>query len=335
MKRIGPARAMSLLALLLLAGTEALAAQAADSASGVRRVTLEFAPGNATTEGYDGARVTIEYRMAVCGGDLVLAHRLDGASIEVSDGYWRGGRRFQLPKGVVPTRPTSVSFAGVVLRNGVPLAPFATTSGNALSFDCFSGDYVSLGAVRRLFPAPLSASERANLRASFSLQVAPAPPRRDAVGQEIAEAIMGCERRIGRGIRAREVPPKQCNDPTAGGELMRNYDGVRVTFRVARLPSGREVVLMRAHNLRRDRAAVLRVTSKGDPTGHTVLLNPNEVLTRTVGSVEDFQIDVQLRAPEDRSPAVIDVLKGMIREQLQKDAGKVTGGRPHAIGVRG
>lgn len=178
---------------------------------GLQTVTVRFARGGPNRNGFSSASVAVHYTFNVCGGYLVIATRVDPATSAISNRYWYNGTEHDVNTEPADYRVSSVPFAGRVVRGGQIIGTFRNhLAGNALSFDCFSGDYVRVGTLRSFFPNRVTTEELVAFVKTLTLEMDPAPAR------AIHDVEVGIRRKLECLARQRRSPfPVSCMGPSA------------------------------------------------------------------------------------------------------------------------
>jgi hypothetical protein len=120
--------------------------------------------------------------------------------------------------------------------------------------------------------------------------------------------------------------------------VVRNYDGVEVTFTARSTPQGRTLVLVKAINKSGDKAAAISFPGAAIKFAQPVILEPGQSFNGSLDEMDTFEVAVGYLSPSkgDKSPdrRVIEYLKGTVRESLKiKDGGMKV--EPTGIGTRG
>jgi hypothetical protein len=120
--------------------------------------------------------------------------------------------------------------------------------------------------------------------------------------------------------------------------VVRNYDGVEVTFTARSTPQGRTLVLVKAINKSGDKAAAISFPGAAIKLAQPIVLQPGQSFNGSLGEMDTFEVAVRHLPPsKDGKPLdirEIERFKEVIRESLKiKDGGvKVESA---GIGTRG
>src|SRR5690606_2212713 len=128
-----------------------------------------YANGNGVQDGYESASVDVRYNLMSCAGDITIAVERVKASVRVSPAYWYQGTRVPASE-QSPTSPL-VRFYGDLFYGSKVIGQFRMQAGDALGFDCFSGDTQTITKLSNHVGPKATKAERDRFIESLTIRV--------------------------------------------------------------------------------------------------------------------------------------------------------------------